>query len=259
MPTSPQLPAGSTLGRSYEYGVRVNTGTTAAPVFTDVRRLSDYSQTPTPKTTEAQTYDDFGADNSEVTGWGHGLAFSVLGNRSTATGLYLPEVEALLARTKPSAKGEAAKVEVQWFHKPENGTPNPTDAGQGFATVAFSRANTGADGSVEKLNFTLTGVGPAQEIANPFAGWAATVPTIMSALPTGAVAGSQVTIKGTGFGIGVTGVAAVKFGAVNASAYTVVDPTTIVATVPAGSAGAANIVVTSTAGASAPFTYTRGA
>lgn len=252
------LPAGSTLGKSFEYGLDVNVGTIAVPSWQTVRRISDFNQTPTPRTQDAQTYDDLGADNSSVTGWSWALAFGVLVNRAASTGLYLPEIEALRSRTLPTAKGADAEAQVRWYHKPETGVPNPTDAGQGIATVAYARANTGADGSIEKWNVSLTGVGPYDLITNPFGGWSATVPTVTSALPTGAAAAALVTIKGTGFS-GVTGAAGVKFGAVNATAYSVVDPTTIVATVPAGSAGSAPITVTHpTAGASTAFAYTRG-
>lgn len=86
-------------------------------------------------------------------------------------------------------------------------------------------------------------------------GLQAAVPFITSALPSGAAAGSQVTITGTGF----TGATAVKFGATNATSFVVVDDRHIVAVVPAGSAGAANITVTTPAGTSAAFVYTRGA
>jgi hypothetical protein len=83
-------------------------------------------------------------------------------------------------------------------------------------------------------------------------------PTITSVAPAAAVAGSQITITGIGF-TGASGAAAVKIGAANASAYTVVSDSTIVATMPAGTAGSAPIVVTNSTGASAAFAYTRGA
>lgn len=89
-------------------------------------------------------------------------------------------------------------------------------------------------------------------------GLQAAVPYIASADPTAATEGDQVTILGSGF-TGVTGAAGVKFGATNATSYVVVGDSTIVAVMPAGSAGAANIVVTSAAGASTAFPYTRGA
>jgi len=248
------LPAGTQVGKSFEMGVDVNVGTREAKIWQPVRRSSQINPTPTPRTQDAQTNDDLGADNTAVTGWSWALAFNVQVNRSTATGLYLPEIEAILARTKPTAVGELAELEVRWYHKPATGVPNPTDARQGIATVATSRVNTGPAGEIETLAVTLTGVGPATEIANPFGGWASTPPTVSSVLPAGRAAGQQVTIKGVGF----TGATAVTFGGTAASAFTVVDGATIVATLPAGTSGSAPVIVTTPNGASTAAAYTRG-
>ena len=79
------------------------------------------------------------------------------------------------------------------------------------------------------------------------------VPAVSAAYPTGATATTKVTILGSGF----TGATAVKFGATNATAFTVESDSVIVATVPAGSAGAANITVTGPGGTSAALPYTR--
>lgn len=166
------LPAGTTLGKSYEYGLDINIGTPETPEWMPFRRIFNFAVTPTPSTTDAQTYDDLGAQNNAVTGWDFALAFSSQINRLATTGEYLPEVEALRQRTLPTAKGAAAQVEVRWYHKPESGEPNPTDAGQGIVTVAYTRSNTGADGSIEVWAWTLTGVGPYTLIENPFTGWA---------------------------------------------------------------------------------------
>jgi len=87
------------------------------------------------------------------------------------------------------------------------------------------------------------------------------VPTISAAIATAAAEGEFVQITGTGFST-VTGATGVKFGATNATSYerSQATPDTIIyAKVPAGSAGAANIVVTNAGGASAAFSYTRGA
>lgn len=254
------LPAGSTLGKSFEYGLDVNLGTTEAPIWQPVRRISGFNPTPTPTKQDAQTYDDLGAANSDITGWSWALAFNVQVNRSIATGLYLPEVEALLARTKPTAKGESAVIEVRWYHKPETGAPNPTDAGRGFATVAYTRQNTGPAGEIEVLAVTLTGKGPYEEIANPFAGWDVDVPSIssVSAAPPAtnpAGSGEMVIITGVNFS-GTTGV---TVDAIAVDEFTVISSTTIVAVLPTDDAGTVNVIVTTPAGASAPLAYTRGA
>lgn len=259
------IPAGSVRGKSYEYGVRVNVADRDQPAdWKDVRRLFGYSPTGTPTTSDARTYDDFGSQSNSVDGWSWGLAFSTHVYRSLTTGEYLPEIEALHARTLPSATDLDAEIEVQFFHKPAKGAPNLHDAGQGFATVSYQRGQTAPDGQTETWNWTLTGVGAYTEIENPFGGWPGEVPLLTSALPSGAAAGAQVRVRGTGFKdsagtVLVTGAAGVKFGTVNATSYLVVSATDLVAIVPTGTAGSAPITVTSSAGASNALAYTRGA
>jgi hypothetical protein len=77
--------------------------------------------------------------------------------------------------------------------------------------------------------------------------------TAVSGSPNPAAEGQLVTITGTRF----TGTTAVTFEGTPADDFTVVDATTIVATMPAGAAGAADVVVTNGVGASAAFEYTR--
>lgn len=84
------------------------------------------------------------------------------------------------------------------------------------------------------------------------------VPVITSVLPSGASVGQSVQIKGSRF-TGTVSTTGVKFGGVNATSFTVIDDQTIVAVVPAGSAGSAPVIVTNASGASAAFPYTRGA
>lgn len=246
------LPAGTTLGKSFEYGLDVNLGTFGSPSWQPVRRISGFQPTPTPTTQDAQTYDDLGAANSDVTGWSWALAFNVQVNRSLTTGLYLPEVEALLARTKPTAKGEQATIDTRWYHKPESGAPNPNDAGRGQATVAYTRQNTGPAGEIEVLAVTLTGKGPYEEITNPFTGWGSTTPLIGAVAPPTAAVGDLVTITGSGF----LGATAVTIDGVTVPEFLVINSATIVAVVPTGVAGAAPVIVTTPGGASSAFAYT---
>lgn len=248
------LPAGSTLGKSFEYGIDINLGTYGSPNWQPVRRISGFSPTPTPTTQDAQTYDDLGAANADVTGWSYAIAFNAQVNRIVSTGLYLPEIEALLARTNPDSKGDSAVVDIRWYHKPESGVANPTDAYRMLATVAWSRANTGPEGTIETLSFTLTGKGPAEKITNPFAGWGiAAAPKITSILPSGKGAGGQITITGSNF----LTATAVKFAAVDAAAFTIVNDSTIVASLPAGSGGSVNVTVINPTGTSNIVAYTR--
>ncbi|WP_419817003.1 IPT/TIG domain-containing protein [Glaciibacter flavus] len=87
----------------------------------------------------------------------------------------------------------------------------------------------------------------------------ASVPVAALSSPaTGGVAGGNaVAISGAGF-TGVTGAAGVKFGTSNATSYTVISDTLIIAVAPAQAAGSKPITVTNGAGAStilAPYTY----
>lgn len=80
------------------------------------------------------------------------------------------------------------------------------------------------------------------------------IPSVSTAAPAAAVAAEQVTIVGTRF----TSATGVKFGTVSAAQFTVLNDNTIVAVVPAGSAGDANITVTNALGTSTALPYTRG-
>jgi len=94
-------------------------------------------------------------------------------------------------------------------------------------------------------------------ITNP--GVAAVVPVILSALPSSVAAAGLVTITGSGF-TGTVATSGVKFNSVNATSWSVVSDSVIVAVMPTGSAGVGNILVTNAVGPSTPaFAYTRGA
>ncbi|GAB2457523.1 phage tail tube protein [Xylanimonas ulmi] len=176
MAYDPSLPAGSTLGKSFEYGVDVDTAAAgvATPVWQAIRRIFNVVPTMTPITQTAQTYDDLGSPNDEVTAWSWSLAFSVYVNRALETGSLLPEIKALFDRYGDK-RGDKAVAHVRWYHKPaeSDATPDPSDAFEGRCTVAIVRGNAGPDGANEMWNITLTGKGYATRIENPFEGWVA--------------------------------------------------------------------------------------
>ena len=164
------LPAGTTLGKSFEYGIDVNLGTYDVPVWQPFRRISGFQPSPTPTMQDGRPYAGGGAQNMRVIGWSMNIAFNSQVNRSMTTGEYLPEVEAVLARTGPTAIGELAVLDARWYHRPETGAPNPSDAGQGLFTVVATRQNSGPNGELEILAITLTGKGEYEKIVNPFPG-----------------------------------------------------------------------------------------
>lgn len=253
MGTKPPLPVGTTLGQSYEYGIDVNIGTAAVPIWQNFRRISAWAPTFPKVTQDDATYDDRGAPSESVSGRGFATSFTVQGNRSTTTGLYLPEVEALLNASR--RKGTAAELDVRFYHKPDSGAPHPTDAGRATVTVEVTRQNTG-NAEIDTYAVSMSGKGEYTPIANPWTGWNDNpAPAITAVSPAGQIATKQVTINGSGF-LGATDV---KFGATSATAFTVVSEATIVATLPAGSAGSVNVTVITPVGTSPNFAYTRGA
>jgi hypothetical protein len=261
----PTLPAGASLGKSFEYGFDVFDGpalealTAAAndARWLPVRRAFNINPAMTPITQDAQTYDDKGSPNADVSAWSFVLNASALVNRSATTGEVVPELRVLQQRYGDKS-GDDAVVGVRWYHKPADGSaPDPNEAFHGLATVGIVRANVGPNGANESWNLTLTGKGYARRIANPFTGWAddTATPVVTGVAPEGEGTGELVTITGSGF----VGATAVTFDTIAASDFTVVSSSTIVAVLPADTAGDVPVVVTTVDGTSAPYTYTRAA
>lgn len=244
------LPADTSLGKSFEYGLDINLGTSGAPSWQPIRRISAWAPTYPATTQDVASYDDRGAENTDVTGRSFATAFTVQGNRSTVTGAYLPEVEALLAAAK--GIGSAAVVDIRWYHKPDVGTPNPTDAGRASCTVEVTRQNTG-NAEAESFSVSLTGKGRFTPITNPFAGWDVSKPVLSAITPSGAAANDLVTITGSG----LLGATSVMFGTVSATDFVVANGATIIAQLPAGTAGSVNVTVTTPGGTSTALAYTR--
>jgi len=119
------------------------------------------------------------------------------------------------------------------------GTPTVTSTGASYAVTI-----TDANGATGSASFNLTVIPPA--------------PTVTSISPTSGTTtgGTTVTIGGTNF----IGSATVAFGTNPATAVTIINPTSMTATSPAGTAGVVNVTVT-TAGGTSPtssaddFTY----
>src|SRR4051812_6119486 len=121
------------FGFSYEYSVDINTGTAETPTWTNVRFISAVDPQVSPVTQDAATYDDDGAPNQQKTSESWTLGFTIQQQRVATTGAYLPEVEALLALTHPTAVGADAIGHFRWYDDPAglDVDPNPDDAFEG--------------------------------------------------------------------------------------------------------------------------------
>jgi len=146
--------------------------------------------------------------------------FIILQGTTTRMGLYIPNTSVSI--------GDAPEV--------------PTDA---FFEIQLSAAIKNSATTSKKFKWYH----PA--LKSPATG----APTVTAVSPASAVAGANITITGTNF----VDVTRVTIGGTNASMFYVASPTSIVATMPAGSAGSAPVQVTTVVGASNAFAYTRGA
>ncbi|NLP82588.1 hypothetical protein HF576_01880 [Microbacterium sp. CFH 90308] len=252
MSTHVPLPAGTTLGKSFEYGLDLNLGSYGDPVWQPVRRMSGFNPTFPAITSDVGTYDDRGGTNEDVDSRGFATSFTVLGNRSLATGLYLPELERIVAASRDSRDG--AVIDGRFYHKPDVGVANPNDAGRFLARVDANRENTGNTGA-ERWAVTLTGKGAYEKIANPFTGWGSTAPTVSFVSPEGALDGELITISGSGF----LDATAVTVDGAPVSEFIIINASSLVAVLPVGDAGAVPVVVTTPGGSAAPYTFVRGA
>lgn len=235
-----------TTALARKFRVEVTTDLTLAGGWTQLNGISALKPSIDPNMVETSAYDTDGWDSFEITGNAWGLTTTFF--RRTVSGVYDPAQE--LLRACQGQFGDSARVGVRWFDK--DGGP---EAYQGVAIVKWERAQDGVK-DVDSATVTLSGDGVLTTISNP--GTADVAPVLVSAAPSGAAAGELVRINGTGF-TGVTGAASVKFGATNAADYEVVSDSVIVASMPAGTAGSAAIVVTNGVGASNSLAYTRGA
>lgn len=161
--TSPAATEPTQYGFSYEYGVDIYDD--EVNDWRPIRFISSVNPTVSPKEVDAATYDDNGADHPVRVGETPSLSFYVQMHR-LGSGKFLPEVEVLLAATRPDAVGSLGVVKVRYYDKPVKGTPNPKEAYEMTATVSAERAATG-NAELSGWNFTLNGQGARKQITNP--------------------------------------------------------------------------------------------
>jgi hypothetical protein len=229
------------LARNWKVDVSTD-GATWVPL----NGITDFTRTVTPNLVDTSDYDTLGFDQSEPTmqAWKLGLKI----NRKSTAGVLDPGQEILHACQ--AQFGDAARAYFRWYKRADG-----SEAKSGRAIVEWAPSKT-SNKDVEEVQINATGDGVLSSIANVSV--TATVPQITGVKEVAATTGSLITIYGSAF-TGTVATTGVKIGGTNAVPFDVVSDGTLVATVPAGSAGATTIVVTNAVGASASFAYTRGA
>lgn len=228
------------LARRFKQDVSVD-GTTWVPLGA----RTDFAPTETGTEQSVANYDNAGFDSFEKTM----TTWQVVSKFIMPTTANVPSDpgQAILQNTRYQF-GDAARTYTRWYDI--YGSP---DAWSGRALINWAQSKTTTP-DVAEITCTFKGDGILTRITNPYV--SASAPIITSATPSGAAAAAQVTIYGAGF-LGTVATTGVKFGGVNATTWTVLSDTVIVATVPTGTAGSAPIIVTNATGASAAFPYTR--
>ncbi len=248
---TPPAPTEGVNGNSYEFKLDVAPLVSAPtePSWLVCPDITTLQPNPQPKTADGGTYAHRGQDAPVGMGEAFTLGYDAKVIRNSE-GKVAPFMALLLAASNaslpggdPSKKVIMARVYHEWIEEL---------AWQLSAEVSFQRKSTG-NADVEFFSFTLTGQGDRKVIANPALD-APSAPTITAAEPSGAAEDEWIEILGTGFG-DATGVT------VGGSAAVFVPSTggRMFVKIPAGDAGSAPIIVTTPAGPSSAFAYTRGA
>lgn len=226
------------LARRFKVDVSTDNAT-----WVSLKGINDLNPAISNTTVSADDYDSNGFNAIEKTAISWVLTIKAF--RKVGTG-YTFDPGQELVRAAQLQFGAAARVYVRWYDR--NGGP---EAFSGFAVVGYSASQTGVD-ALDEVTITLTGDGVLAAISNPYlAGTAA--PVITSISPSGQGAAKSVLIAGSGF----TAATNVTFGGTAATSYSVINDQSITAVLPTGSAGSVNVIVTTAAGASAAFAYTR--
>lgn len=214
--------------------------------WVNVAGINDLAPTEGATNQAADDFDTTGFNSFEKTMTSGKLVAKV--TRPTTAGIPSDAGQELCRATRFQFN-DSARLYVRWFDR--FGAP---EAYSMRALVDWNPSKTGV-ADVEEITITFTGDGVVSPITNPYQ--ASAVPVITGATPSGVAAAGQVQINGSGF-TGTVATTGVKFGGTNAASWIVLSDSVIIAVMPAGSAGAANIVVTNAAGASTAFNYTRG-
>lgn len=232
-----------------KFAVQVTSDLTLATGWVQLNGILDLNPQIAPSLEDATAYDVNGWGSSEPTlqAWTLQATFF---RRYAAGNVYDAGQE--LVRARVGVFATSARIGVQWYDK--NGGP---EAFSGIAIVDWKRTNTAVKNLEQaQVTFTGTDIPLNMNIANPYA--ATLNPVISSVTPSGVGTAGAVTIQGSGF-TGLVATTGVKFGGTNATSFSLLNDSQIVAVLPSGSAGATTVQVTTSVGASNSFTYTRAA
>lgn len=232
----------SQLARRFKVDVSTD-GTTWLPL----KGIQDLApnENPTIQSTTDFDTNGFASKEKTVTEWTLTAKFRHIIN----TGVQDPGQE-LARQAGQFVFGDTGRLYVRWYDR-----NNGPEAWSGRAIVTWTPSKTGV-ADVEEITVKFEGDGTLSPITNPAGSVALPVISSVSSTPAAETTGGTIDIYGANFTTPVA-TSGVKVGGVNATSWDLVSDSLIVAVVPAGTAGSAPILVTTAAGASNAFPYTR--
>jgi len=225
---------------------QINMGTASVPVWTNMPGLQEFTPNVEPTDQEDNDYDSggWGGNTRTMLTWGLEANISHRQDNATYVENAVQKKVRLAAMAIDTADGV---IHQRWYDR--NGSD---EAYEGYGLITWA-PDGGGVADLERVSITVSpsATSPALvTISNPVN--ATPVPVIGSLSPaTGGTAGGTLVVISGAYFTGVTGATGVKFGATNATSYTVVSDSKIAAIAPAGSAGTVRVTVTSPNGASA--------
>lgn len=238
----------TTLARTHR--LDIDTATYPASQYQQAMGIEDLKLVEEPRVEDDEDYDDTGAMRETNTGYSWRLEGKVAYSTNLA-GSALDPVHAFLRtqfKKHRTGRVERAEFGVRFYHR------DGLDSGHEHEGRVYVKTWTLPGGKGRNaIDVVLQGQGDLADIANP-AG--SLLPVVSGVTPvTGGIAGggAPIQIFGRSFTT-VVGAAGVKFGATNATSYTVVNDSLIVAVVPAHAAGLVQVIVTNPTGPSVDTT-----
>lgn len=233
--------------RDYIFEVDLN-NSAAAPNWQPVGGVQNFTfVSDDAQVQDARRFSDGGYGRSAKTGTGWNATLTVSVAPQLADPSQRDVAQEYLRAHGEGEIGSNAEVRIRWYEFHDDPTLPRTKCYQGTALVQYNEPN-GGPLDISVGTFTFTGQGKLLKPAHPYP-TTPQVPNIDSVQPaTGipAAGGSQIVINGEHF----TGTTNVTVGGTAVTAFTVLSDSTIVATVPAKTAGSYPLVVTNATGAS---------
>ena len=234
---------------AWSHRLDIDTATYPAVQYQEVEGLEDLKLVEEPSVEEDKSHEDRGAMRETNVGYSWRLE-GKLAYSTNLAGSALEVVHAFLRqqfKIHRTGRIEQGEFGVRFYHR------DGLDSGHECEGRVYVKSWSLPGGKGRNaIDFVLQGQGPLADITNPEASLTPTVTGLSPA--TGDAAGGDVPVEIYGQHYkpnGVNAVTAVEFGANDATAYTVISDSLIVAIPPAGSAGTVQVKVTTAAGTSA--------